>query len=160
MHKNKSTRPAVTTRTAQPGYSQEKDGTPVFHCPFCIPTHPLKVGHISACGTVLELQAKQAVVHTKYFPGKVCIKCGKSGGKMVKYQSGYIHLNDCTPGVATLTERPKFSRFARIVYKLPKRAKSIVERLTGQAMEAQEADSDGTRTGKIDYFFMKGKSDA
>jgi len=158
MKKN-TVKPKVTQRRAQPRLSQEENKI-VILCPFCTPSHALIPGRASPCGTILDVQAVQLVFKAKY-SDLVCVKCGGGGGDMVKYQNAFVHLEDCSPGVVTLAEPPEYSKIAGIIYKLPKWAKSIIEKYSGTVMNVDEVSPDGKRTGvTLGYFFVKGKSDA
>lgn len=132
-------------------------------CPFCVPTHPLFPGAAAPCGTQLKITAVQVV-----FPSYVtkqrrfkCVKCGQSGGEMVQYNSGYVHLEDCAPGTHLLAMPPKFSPVARLVHGLPEWLQKRVERRTGYVQQVKEIDPNGKETGKVlGYFFLnKGKPD-
>jgi len=157
MSKKSSFKPPVSQRTATPGMTKGADGRNVILCPFCKPAHELHPGFMEACGTRLQLSAVQQVVKAKY-SGTICVKCGKGGGEMVRYMNAFIHTSDCSPDVMTMTEPPKFSRLAKIIYKSPKWAKMFFEKFTGQTMPVDEVKPDGTRTGvTLGYFFMRGK---
>lgn len=130
----------------------------VLYCPFCKPTHKILPGVPNPCGTFLEIQAMQTVFKAKYEKNLICLKCGQGGGEMVQYRNGFIHTHDCAPGVAALTEEPKFNRLAKIVYQIPWPAlKTRIEKRVGRAMKVDEVKPDGERTGKVlGYAFFKG----
>lgn len=156
MKKN-SVKPSFTTRVAAPIARNEKDGSAGLYCPFCKPTHKIAPGMESLCGTRLEVRAVQIVIRAKYQKDMVCVKCGKGGGDMVRFQNAFIHANDCTPGVATLTEPPEYSRLAKWIYKLPEFIKSRIEKKYGNIMPVDEVNQKGERTGVVlGYFFNKG----
>jgi hypothetical protein len=154
MSKKNSFRSPITQRSETPGLNKDEHGNVVILCPFCKPSHILRPGHIEKCGTSLVLQAVQQVVRAKY-SNSVCVKCGKGGGDMVRYMNAYIHTKDCSPDVMTMTEPPKFSWLAMVIYKSPKWAKGIFEKFTGQTMPVDEVKPDGTRTGvTLGWFFL------
>jgi hypothetical protein len=154
MSKKNSFKPPVSQRTGTPGLTKGEGGRNVILCPFCKPAHELRPGFVEPCGTTLQINAVQQVVKAKY-SGLVCVKCGKGGGDMVRYMNAHIHTHDCSPEVMTMTEPPKFSRLAMIIYKLPKRAKKFFEKFTGQVMPVDEVKPDGTRTGvTLGWFFL------
>jgi len=156
MVKKTTTQPKIRKRTETPRWSKDDKGNIVFLCPFCKPSHLLIPGKISPCGTQMLLEAVQVIYRAKY-SDLVCAKCGNGGGEMVHWQNAFIHIVDCVPGVFTPTEMPKTSRFAQVVYKLPKWAKESIEKRTGQVMIIDEVSPEGKRTGKIlGYFFMRG----
>ena len=157
-NKPKGWRPPATTRIEAPKFGKTKDGKDSILCPFCNPTHPLTPGSEAMCGTALQVRAVQMVYKAKHYKGMVCAKCGKDGDQMVRFQNAFIHVKDCTPGVATLTESPQFSKLARLVYTAPPYIKALFEKRFGSAMSVDEVLPNGTRTGNIiGYFFMKGK---
>ena len=157
-NKPKGWRPPATTRIGAPKFGKDQKGQSAILCPFCIPTHPIVPGYEAMCGTALEIRAVQPVYKARFYKGMVCAKCGKDGDQMVRFQNAFIHIKDCTPGVATLTEAPKFTKVARVVYNAPRWIKARVEKKFGQAMPVDEILPDGTRTGHvIGYFFLKGK---
>lgn len=155
--KKSSVQPKTTFRIEAPIAKMEKKEA-VLYCPFCKPTHRITPGVENPCGTHLEVRAVQTVYRAKYVKEMVCLKCGQGGGEMVQFRNGFIHAHDCAPGVAALTEEPKFNRFAQIVYSIPWPAlKSRIEKRIGRAMQVDEVTPDGTRTGKIlGYAFFRG----
>lgn len=155
--KKSTTHPRAFTRVLAPiAKMQGKEA--VLYCPFCKPTHKILPGAPNPCGTFLEIQAVQTVFKAKYEKNLVCLKCGQGGGEMVQYRNGFIHTHDCAPGVAALTEEPKFNRWAKIVYQIPWLAlKTRIEKHVGRAMKVDEVKPDGERTGKVlGYAFFKG----
>lgn len=85
-----------------------------------------------------------------------CLKCGQSGGEMIRFNNGYIHLADCAPSVKLLATVPEFSRLAKIVRRAPKWLSAIIERYLGKVQEVKEIDADGKDTGvTLGYFFLK-----
>lgn len=154
--KNRNPIPRYTTRIDAPKPGKDKDGKPAMMCPFCNPSHPLVPGLEAPCGTNLQVRAVQIVYKSKFHDDMVCAKCGKSGDQMVRFQNAFIHIKDCAPGVATLTEAPKFSKLARLFYNPPARIKLMMEKLFGRSMAVDEVTPDGKRTGRVlGYFFMK-----
>lgn len=156
MKKN-SIRPRVTTRIEAPIAKMEKKEA-VLYCPFCKPTHKIVPGLEHPCGTRLEVRAVQEVYKARYDKTLKCAKCGRGDGEMVRFQAGFIHTHDCTPGVAALTEPPKFSMAAKVIYNLKwPRVKSEIEKRTGRAMKVDEVTPEGARTGNVlGYTFLKG----
>lgn len=156
--KKSTVKPKYTTRIKPPIAKKEKDGSASLWCPFCHPTHKILPGMESACGTRLEVRAVQMVFKAKYEKDMVCVKCGQGGGEMVLFRNAFIHVHDCTPGVAALTEEPKFTPLARIVYSIPwPSLKTRVEKRTGRAMKVDEVTPEGERTGKVlGYAFFEG----
>ena len=76
---------------------------------------------------------------------------------MVKYRNGFVHLDDCAPGKKLLTDIPPFSNVAKVIYKLPAKLRSFIEKHMGATKELQEIDAEGKYTGKVlGYFFWKG----
>ena len=157
--KKKSTRPLVRQRIDAPLTGKDAKGKPALICPFCKPGHVIVPGVRAACGTELQFRAVQPVYLAEYAKEMVCAKCGKGGGEMVPFRNAFAHLEDCTPGVAVLSEKPKFSPIASLVYRLPEAVKARVEKHTGKSMPVDEVLEDGTRTGKIlGFFFWKGNN--
>jgi len=157
MSKKSSFKPPISQRTATPGMTKGEGGRNVILCPFCKPAHELHPGFVEPCGTRLQLSAVQQVLKAKYSKS-VCAKCGKGGGELVRWMNAFIHTNDCSPDVMTMTVPTKFSKLAGIIYNSPIRARKFFEKFTGQTMAATEVKPDGTRTGvTLGYFFMRGK---
>lgn len=156
MKKN-TVRPRTTQRVEAPIAKMEKKEA-ILYCPFCRPTHKIVPGVENPCGTRLEVRAVQTVYKARYMKEMVCLKCGQGGGEMVQYRNGFVHTHDCAPGVAALTEEPKFNKWAEIVYGMPWPAvKSAIEKRVGRAMQVDEVAPDGKRTGKVlGYAFFKG----
>jgi hypothetical protein len=156
MKKN-SVRPRYTTRVEAPIAKMEKNEA-VLYCPFCKPTHRIAPGVETACGTRLEVRAVQMVFKAKYEKNMICVKCKQGGGEMVQFRNGFLHTHDCAPGVAALTEEPKFTPLAKVIYNLNWPAvKSKIEKRTGRAMKVDEVTPEGERTGKVlGYAFFKG----
>ena len=155
--KHNSPQQKRTERTAIPRIVKDKGGNAVLLCPFCNPPHPLVPGTPSLCGTILSLTATQPVYRAKYDKTMVCVKCGKGSGQMVLFQNGFIHTNDCAPGVMALSDPPKYSALAKYVYNLRAgKFKKFVEGITGKAMIVEEITPDGKKTGVIlGHFFPK-----
>jgi len=154
-HKNKQD--VLSTRTAMPKIAKDKNGVAVIICPFCDIPHTLRPDIDSSCGTRLVLIAEQKIIRAKYEKNIVCVKCGKGGGEMVMRQNAFVHKEDCMPGVAFLTEPPKFSKIAFFIGKLNEgKLRSAIEGFTGKAMQVDEVLENGTRTGTVlGYFFQK-----
>lgn len=157
MSKKNSVKPPYTTRKGIPKIIKDPNGNAMLLCPFCKPSHPLQPNSPAACGTILILTAEQTVIHAKYEKKLICVKCGKGGGDMVMYQNAFIHVHNCSPDVMTMTQPPKFSKRAALVYGLKWGwLKGIIERYTGRALPVDEVKQDGTRTGVVlGYFFHK-----
>lgn len=155
--KKSSTQPKITTRVKVPIAKMEK-GEAVLFCPFCQPTHSIVPGREYLCGTFLEVHAVQTVYRAKFEKNMICAKCGKGGGEMVQFRQGFIHTHDCAPGVAALTEEPKFTPLAKVIYHLNwPYAKKQIEKRIGRAMKVDEVTPEGERTGKVlGYAFFKG----
>lgn len=150
-------KPEITSRELPPKIETSKKEA-VILCPFCAVPHPISVGSSSPCGTTLRVTAVQTVVPARTVKKRKlkCIKCHQTGGEMVVFNNGYVHLIDCAPGTRLLAAPPKFSRIARMVFLLPDWLRKPVERLSGNAQVAKEVDPDGRDTGKtLGYFFYK-----
>ena len=162
MSKSSRVKPPVTKRTGTPRIMKGEDGSVALICPFCEIPHALKPNAVSVCGTALILTAEQIVYHAKFDRKLVCVKCGKGGGDMVMRQSALVHVVDCMPGVAFLTEPPKFSKTATFVSKIKyERVRKLIERYTGRATPVDEVKEDGTRTGNVlGHFFHKENANA
>lgn len=151
-------KPTVTARELPPKLGEVKGDVRTL-CPFCEHPHPIAVGKISRCGTQLRVTAIQTVVPTRTVNkfNLKCIKCGQGGGKMVKFNEGYIHLHECTPNTTLLAEEPVYSDWARFVYGLPDLIRKPIERRTGAARRVDQIDQDGKETGHVaGYFFYRG----
>lgn len=157
MSKKNSFKPPFTTRTGTPKMLKDEKGNTLLICPFCKVPHPLYPNTPAKCGTHLVLSAEQTVFRAKADKRFVCVKCGKGGGEMVKYQNAYIHIEDCSPGVMTMTEPPRFSRLAGVVGGIKsERARKFIEQFTGRSMPVDEVTENGTRTGVVlGHFFFK-----
>jgi len=144
-------------RQLPPRTVEKKDEVQIL-CPFCIPSHPIAVGRESPCGTVLQVVAVQTIIPSRTVTKHklVCVKCKKSGGQMVKYHQGYVHLHECTPNTKLITEPPEFSKLAGFVYGLPERLRGRLEKRMGLAKQVKEVDPQGNDTGKVlGYFFYR-----
>jgi hypothetical protein len=144
-------------REQPPKLNPTKNGVQVL-CPFCNPPHALIPGEAAVCGTTLRVTAVQPILiaHASKFNKIKCLKCHQFGGEMVMYNTGYIHLADCMPGTRLLTQPPKFSKNAKMVFGLPKGLRDFVEKSTGKVQQVREIDAEGTETGRIlGYFFLK-----
>lgn len=75
---------------------------------------------------------------------------------MVRYNNSTIHLIDCRPDVQLAATLPKFSNFAKFVFRLHPKIQKIFQKWTGIAKDVKEVDAKGIETGKIlGYFFYK-----
>lgn len=75
---------------------------------------------------------------------------------MVQFNDAFIHTHDCTPGVFTFSDQPKFSRMAQMIFTAPGFIKRPFENRLGKTMAVEEVLPDGTKTGKhLGYFFYK-----
>ncbi len=129
-------------------------------CPFCPVPHPISVGQNAACGTKLVVSAVQTVYPTRTVNkfNLACLKCGKSGGEMIRFNNSYVHLHECAPAVKLLASAPQFSWAARLLWGAPRWLSALTEKWLGRVQEVQEIDIDGKETGKIlGYFFMEVK---
>lgn len=157
MSKHHGERPPLKIRELPPKVNMLENGAEVL-CPFCEIPHPIMVGQDAACGTTMKVTAVQTVYPSRTVNkhGLICLKCGKGGGEMVKFNNGVIHLTDCTPGVKLMAMPPRYSSLASIVYRLPVWARKPVEFRTGLAKQVKEIDAAGKETGRIlGYFFFK-----
>lgn len=128
-------------------------------CPFCKDSHPISPFVPSSCGTFVEVTAVQEVVRAKYNKNIKCAKCGQGGGEMVQWQNAYIHANDCTPGVRTMAEPPKYSKLAGVIYNMQAGwIKTQLEKITGKAVPVDEVTPNGTKTGVVLGHFFYGKT--
>ena len=147
--------PDIISREKPPLAVATKKGIEL-RCPFCDDHHVLRPDKEAECGTRISVMATQEVLPARFVRLKnlVCIKCHQTGGDMVRYRNGYVHLTDCTPGTRLIQELPKFSPFAGAVFKTPARVRGLLERFTGQADQVLEIDELGEKTGKVlGYFF-------
>lgn len=157
--KYKPVRREIKTRELPPKVEATKKGV-VVSCPFCTPPHAIIPGVVSPCGTTLRVTAVQEVMsaHGTRHNDIKCLKCGQTGKEMVRYRSGFVCLAECKPGTKLMTEIPPLSKVAKLVYRLPVKLRSFVEKSTGAAKELQEIDIEGKPTGGVvGYFFWKGK---
>lgn len=157
MTKHNTTRPEVQTRELLPRIVETGKEVRIL-CPFCEPPHPIAVGQDSACGTSLRVSAVQVIIpsRTVHRRNLICVKCHKSGGRMIKYFNGYVHLDECTPNTKLMTAPPEFSKLAAAVFKLPPLLRGPLERRLGQAKQVKEVDPSGKDTGNIlGYFFYR-----
>lgn len=157
MSKKNLFKAPYTVRNGTPKMLKDKEGNTLLICPFCAVPHALTPNVPSQCGTRLILTAEQVVFRAKADKRFICVKCGKGGGEMVRFQNAYIHTHNCSPGVVTMTEPPRFSRMAGLVSKVRnERIRKSIERFTGRAMPVDEVREDGTRTGVVlGHFFHK-----
>jgi hypothetical protein len=155
--KYKNPRSDFRIRELPPKVEAGKKGV-VVNCPYCYPTHPILPGVISPCGTTLKVTAVQKYLSSHATKSIHCLKCGKTGGEMVTYRNGYVHLKECSPETKLLTEIPPLSRLAKIVYHSPAKIRKYLESHMGAVKELQEIDQEGKQTGVVlGYFFWKGK---
>ena len=125
-------------------------------CPFCIIPHPLIAGEVSPCGTYIKVSAVQRVYKARHMTGMVCARCGKEGGEMIHARNAFIHLENCTPNEAWISELPKFSRLAEFVFKMKDgKIKTLIENRTGKARSVMNVEPDGKHTGVLGYFFYR-----
>lgn len=152
-------KPTIQTREKLPLTKKEKDGI-VLLCPFCDPSHPIVPGQPNACGTTLRVTAVQQIFNarTVRMNKMICVKCGQGGGQMVQYFNGYLHLEDCNPEVQMLTQIPKYSRWAEIVYKFPEWLRDLFEKYTGVVQIVREMTPEGVETGEVQGYFFRPKS--
>lgn len=156
--KYKAKRSEVKTRELPPKVVKTKKGI-LVNCPFCSPTHVILPGAESPCGTTLRVTAVQTYLGSHFTKqSKIhCLKCGHIGGEMIRYRNGFVHLQECSPGTKLLTEIPRLSSVAKVIFKFPEKLRAFVEKRTGAVKELQEIDQEGKPTGKIlGHFFWKG----
>lgn len=155
--KGATIKPEVTVRETPPKIQQSGSNLEIL-CPYCKIPHPIGINQDSACGTTLHVSAVQTVypVRTVHKHKMVCIKCGESGGEMVRYNNSTVHLIDCRPDVQLAAVEPRYSKFAKIVFSLHPKIKPIFQKWTGIAKDVKEVDAAGKETGRIlGYFFYK-----
>lgn len=159
MSKRNRIQDPITVRKAVPLLEKDDRGANVLMCPFCKPSHPILPFVPSGCGTLVEFQAVQTVYRAKYREGMICVKCGKDKGEMVKFNDGYVHNYDCSPGTTTLTVLPDISLFAKFVFGMKDgRIKKYIQSKMGVASEVKEVTPNGELTGKtLGYFFHRKK---
>ena len=159
MKNHKLNRTDFKIRELPPKVKNTPEGVQVS-CPFCTPPHPILPGVESACGTTLKVTAVQTILtaHASKFNKVICVKCGESGGEMVKYMNSYVHLVDCKPDTKLLAEMPAMNKWAKVVIKLPEWLRRPVEKRTGHAQEVREIDAEGKETGRVlgHFFYPKG----
>ena len=159
MAKVKPYRNPIKIREAYPLSRKNKDKHIELLCPFCNPPHVILPGKPSACGTEIQVKAVQRMItqRTARAEGIKCLKCHKDvGGNMVRCQNGFIHVEECAPGVVVLASEPKYSRLAEKVFRLPDTLRKVIEKKMGVVKEIKEIDENGEETGKtLGYFFYK-----
>lgn len=158
MKHNPNYKPEIKIRELPPKLNQDK-AKPQVLCPFCEIPHPLDFGADAACGTLLKVTAIQTIypARTVKKHEMVCFKCHKSGGEMVRFNSAFIHLQECSPDTKLMAAPPEFSRLARAVYLMHPAVRKVLEKQYGLAKQVQEVDEHGKSTGKVlGYFFYKG----
>lgn len=107
---------------------------------------------------MLHVTAIQEIIssRTVRIEGLTCIKCRQTGhGEMVRYMNGYVHLEECAPEINLLTEAPKLSRWAEIIYNLPEGLRKQVVRWTGAVECVHGLDPSGNEQEIIGYSFSK-----
>lgn len=156
--KHKPKRPIVNTRALPVKVVMGENGLK-FLCPFCIPSHPIVPGQPSVCGTEIKIVAEQITIpqRTVRDKGLVCMKCHESGGVMVRYMNGFVHLHDCKPGTMLLPEKPDFSAKAEKVFKMKNGwLKRLYIKRNGRPEPVHEIDAQGNKTGEtLGYVFTK-----
>lgn len=154
---SKGLKPEVKVREALPKI-KEVGKQVLLQCPFCEIPHPIEFGKPALCGTALKVTAVQSIypIRTVNQHKLVCLKCNKSGGEMVQFNRGYIHLQECSPNTKLMTAPPTFDRFARVVFFMNPTLRKFFEERLGLAKQVQEIDEQGHETGKVlGYFFYK-----
>lgn len=161
MSKKNSVRPAESFREALPKIEKDDKGANVLMCPFCVPSHPILPFVPGPCGTAIEIKAIQKIYHAKYNKNMICARCHEGGGKMVLINNVFFHAHNCAPGVLTLTQEPKYSAVAKIVYNMKDgRLKKFIQDRMGKAASVDEVTPEGNKTGKVlGYFFHRSKND-
>lgn len=151
-----------TEREASPKVAKDKNEAVTLFCPFCEIPHPVNVSQESPCGAQLRVTVVQPVFRAKDFPEKDfpemrCAKCGERGGEVVRFNQGYVHTNDCKPGVKMLAEQPVFSRSAKWAFHLKDgRLKNWIKKQIGIPQAVEEITPTGEKTGVIlGYVFYR-----
>lgn len=155
--KTKPSQLPVTVRYATPALKMEA-GKPIIWCPFCNPSHPLSLSTPSACGTLLEVRATQAVYKARLNKGMVCIKCKKEDGNMVQFNDAFVHVPDCTPDIILFNDPTKFSRLAKFVFHAPAWLQKIAKRYVGNARRVDLVTPDGAATGRTSGYYFHQKA--
>lgn len=158
MSKKSSYKVPMTERIGQPIITRDKAGNAILNCPFCEPTHPIRPENNATCGTLLQVRAVQTVYRAKYDKRFICVKCGKGGSEMVRFQNGFIHTHNCAPGVVALEQPPKFSKFAKRVASMRPFLRNTMEAMFGKVVPVLEVTPEGVQTGIVlGHFFKRGK---
>ena len=113
MKKRYKKKSAPRIRERPPRINRAGGGIEI-QCPFCYPTHPLRVDISARCGTILELNAVQNL-----YQEVSCSLCAGTQGTLVKIGDRYKHIHECTPGKTIYTVPPKKSLSARLFWNLP-----------------------------------------
>lgn len=145
------------TRTATPIPFPTKNGVEL-RCPFCDDHHALLPNVESPCGTNIRVDAVQEVFPPSLVRKEklICVKCHKEGGEMVRFRNTFVHTEDCSPEKKLLQDLPSSSHWARLVFSLPTRVKTFVEKYTGPTHQVLEIDEKGEKTGKVlAWIFLK-----
>lgn len=125
-HKNKMFKPPKPTVRYRAPVMGKLKGKDVVMCPFCDPPHALSSTEPSPCGTILQIQAVQAVFHNQK-----CALCGKVEGETIMAGDKYVHTYECTHGKLMFAVPPKKSVTARIFWRFPDAAQLWVARKFG-----------------------------
>ena len=139
MRKKWKKKNAPRIRSRPPTIKRAGGGIEI-QCPFCHPTHPLRVDVSARCGTILELNAVQNL-----YQEVACSLCAGVQGTLVKIGDRYKHVHECTPGTTIYTVPPKKSFSARVFWKLPESLHRWVWKNRGQ--KVIELSTEGQVTG-------------
>lgn len=147
-------KPEVTTRELPPKVRKLERGMQLM-CPFCVPPHPIVPNQDAVCGTSVKVVAVQVIIplRTVRDKGLTCAKCGEQGkGPMVRFGQGFVHLEDCKPGMVFFAQKPVYSRMAKYVYHLKDGWwKKFLTARYGEPAEVKE-----TATNKVEgYAFQR-----
>ena len=128
-HGNNRIKPPKPNLRRAPPKMGKLNGKDVIMCPYCDPPHPLSTQEISPCGTVLEVQAIQAI-----FRNQRCIVCGEISGEQTMVGNKYVHTYDCKPGHRMFATPPRKSTLATLFWRFPDWAQLLVARKFGKVV--------------------------
>lgn len=108
-----------------------------IRCPFCHPSHVLRVDMPSPCGTVLEFKAVQNL-----YQDVTCALCGGKQGTLMKIGDRYRHSYDCKPGHHLFAQTPPLSLAAKLCWRLPNFAHMFIfKRFKRRVMEVSDKET-------------------
>lgn len=135
-HSNNHLKPPKPYFRNAPPKMGKFSGKSMVMCPFCDPPHPLSNIELSPCGTILQVQAVQAV-----FRNQKCALCGKISGEQIMVGNKYVHTHDCKPGQKMFAIPPKKSVLASLFWRFPDWAQLIVAKKFGKVvLELKDSD--------------------